>query len=61
MVISYSLFINSLSIKDDIPKGVFYAYASVAAVLSIVELIACNTTEITLRPMFAGTDPSAKP
>lgn len=61
MVISYSLFINPLSAKDDIPHGVFYAYASVAALLSIVELIACNTTEITLRPMFAGTDPSAKP
>jgi len=57
---SYTEF-TSVFIKDIIPRGVYYAYCSVAAVISILELIAVNTTEITLRPMFAGTDSSAKP
>lgn len=59
MVLSYALFIHRSVLKDSIPSGVYYAYASVAAVISILELVAANTTELTLRPMFAGTDPSA--
>ena len=59
MVLSYSLFMHRNILKDSIPSGVYYAYASVAAVISILELVAANTTELTLRPMFAGTDPSA--
>lgn len=57
MVLSYTVFKGTT--KDYIPRGVFYAYASVAMIISILELIAANTTELTLRPMFAGTDPSA--
>ena len=30
-------------------------------IISVFELVASNTTEVTLRPMFAGMDPEGKP